>query len=304
MERIVNRAGNSSLTVSLPSKWIKKHRVSKGDSMRVEERGNRLIIYPSSSAHLSEIKEIEIANLDYQFTKLTLNNIFRLGYNKVKIGFNSLAQFEHVQELSNDHMIGFEVTKKAEEYCIIENVVEPDLRKSDLLLRRIFMIIEESLSMVSSDLNGGNLSLASYLRQQFNKVDQFANLFMRNINQERYSEKMCVEYLLVHKLLVLEAELLHMYEYIDGCRGSLKVSSDVAALADNMLAAFRRFQESFYGKDFKMLAEVNLIFKRLLYEDVYAGLKKNDNAIIFYHLGVFLRVLTYIISPALGIIEC
>ncbi len=304
MERKVNKVGKSSLTVSLPSVWVKKHRIKKGDGMFIEEDGNSLIFSPSKTKPKNKEKEIALATLDYQFTKLTLNNLFRIGYTNVKLQFKSLTQFEEIQKLCNEHLIGFEVTKKEEHCCWVESITEPNGEKSEILLRRIFLIIEESIAVISEDIKTNTFSHLSYLQQQFNKVGQFSNFCLRNVNQHRYSDKMCIEYLFISYLLVLEGELLHLYEHLEGLTSRIEAKK-MEELVDHVKEVFHKFSVSFYKKDFGLLAEVNIQAKKLLYEDVYRGLLNyKEESIIFHRLGTFLRTLTCAISPALGLIGC
>ena len=44
MKRKINLVGNTTLTVSLPSKWVKRNNLSKGDEIEMEENGQQLLI--------------------------------------------------------------------------------------------------------------------------------------------------------------------------------------------------------------------------------------------------------------------
>ncbi len=44
MKRKVSLHGPSTLTVSLPSKWVKKYCIKKGDELDIEEKNSTLII--------------------------------------------------------------------------------------------------------------------------------------------------------------------------------------------------------------------------------------------------------------------
>ena len=44
MIRKVNLIGPSSLMISLPSKWVRRLQVKKGDEIEVKEKGNSLVV--------------------------------------------------------------------------------------------------------------------------------------------------------------------------------------------------------------------------------------------------------------------
>ncbi|RMF54599.1 phosphate uptake regulator PhoU [Candidatus Woesearchaeota archaeon] len=53
--------GNSSLVVSLPSKWIKRHDLEKGDTIQIEENENEIILSPELSSNNEKPSEITIS---------------------------------------------------------------------------------------------------------------------------------------------------------------------------------------------------------------------------------------------------
>ena len=66
MKRKIVQHGSSSLTVSIPYKWIQKYNLNKGDEINIEENGNSLIL-SSDNRKVQNVKKIKVD--DYFFKR-------------------------------------------------------------------------------------------------------------------------------------------------------------------------------------------------------------------------------------------
>lgn len=303
MKRKVNLVGQNTLTVSLPSEWVKKYGIKKGDEINMSEEGRLISLVPVGASKEVKERNIEFKNIDKRFIRLTLNNLYRIGVDKLYIKFDSIKQFEYIQELTNTLFLGFEVTKKGKDYCVLENITEPHGEKYDILLRRIFLIIKESLSLVEEDFKNKEHNLFLVLTQQCNKIEQFINFCMRNTNKENPPNESSISYHFLYDLLIMQRELYHMYEFIDKNK-DVKIPAELINLVNKIEKVFDNFYDCFFKKDFYMLANLNHDAQNLLYKDVYLLLisMKGKEIVIVHHLAVLIRFITLIISPTLGII--
>lgn len=307
MKRKINRVGKDTLTVSLPSAWARKAGVRKGDEVFVEETGRSLTLRLEPPA-LKE-KEINLGDFDqndfdFQYYRLVLNNLYRLGYERLVVRLKSVEQFHAIQELCNNHFLGFEIVRKEKSYCIIENIAEPGQEKFAMLLRRIFLIILESLNMVIDDFEAGNHNIFPLLDQQFNKTEQLANFCMKCTKKNDASDTSYLNYLLAYDLLVLEGELRHMYEYME--KNSVgRITKGVIGIVRDIRDVFRQYYEYFYKKDFLAINQANKKAKMLLYNTIPAMMvrSRSDEAVVLHHLALFTRMLTLQLSPSIGIIQ-
>ncbi len=89
VKRKINLVGNSTLTVSLPSKWVKKNNLEKGDELEVEENGQQLII--NSGAARKKLSEITI-NFDEDTTSSIvwryMKSAYTHGYDTIIVNFS------------------------------------------------------------------------------------------------------------------------------------------------------------------------------------------------------------------------
>ena len=71
MKRKLNRVGQNTLTVSLPSEWAKTHNLKPGDDIELMESGNTLTISKSKIPEKREVT-IEINESQGLFKRLIL----------------------------------------------------------------------------------------------------------------------------------------------------------------------------------------------------------------------------------------
>ena len=63
MRRNVILMGGKTYVLSLPSNWIKKYRIQKGEELDVEERGNQIIVSTDRSSEDYE-KDVDFSELN------------------------------------------------------------------------------------------------------------------------------------------------------------------------------------------------------------------------------------------------
>ncbi len=89
MKRKINLVGNTTLTVSLPSKWVKRNNLKKGDEIILEENGGQLII--KSGAVKDKLKEIIINfddNVNSSIAWRYLKSAYLQGYDIIIVNFS------------------------------------------------------------------------------------------------------------------------------------------------------------------------------------------------------------------------
>ena len=131
------KQGGGGFTIYLPKKWVDENKLSKGDNLDVTVSGKELIIGPKATNKKSEI-ETKLTNSSETSIRTLITNVYRTGYDRVKIFFNTEDQFKILQKIIKTRLIGFEVIKKEKDFCIIENITEPSVDQFDNILNKLF----------------------------------------------------------------------------------------------------------------------------------------------------------------------
>ena len=159
MKRKVNRVGQNTLTVSLPSKWAKKYGVNVGDELEVVEEGGSLLVGAKVTLLKKEIN-VKILSSKYEFVKALIRNLYIHGFEKVKINYNSKLNYTYISKAVNE-LSGFEIIKETDKDCIIETISEIKSDKFTLFYNKLFQIAITILEILEKGL-----------KERANKVDQ------------------------------------------------------------------------------------------------------------------------------------
>ncbi|MFO7711262.1 MAG: AbrB/MazE/SpoVT family DNA-binding domain-containing protein [Candidatus Woesearchaeota archaeon] len=158
MKRKLNRVGLNTLTISIPSKWVKKHNLSAGDELTLSEGERDLIVSVEKPA--KKIKSARL-NLD-KFNKMMVNRFFHEFYREgveeivvhhtrpTLIDYKEQAEKEipvdqHIKRLI-ERFIGMEITSQTQGKIVIQSLMAQDeAEKIDVVKRRIYYLIKEYL---------------------------------------------------------------------------------------------------------------------------------------------------------------
>lgn len=191
MRRKVVQQGPSTLMISLPSKWVKKTGINKGDEVDVEIKDGNLLI---STDAFNANKEIDITlhEESERYIRSYLGRLYRKGFSKINITFQNQKTLNHIKKAVNN-IIGADIIETNINSCIIEifssstNEIdfEKNIIKMLISLRTIFNIFQEDLfrkefnSLETLDeLRHNNLKIKDYILR---------HAHIKNIDNESFS---------------------------------------------------------------------------------------------------------------------
>jgi phosphate uptake regulator len=131
MRRKINLVGVSTLTVSLPKKWVENQKLKKGDEIDLLEENNGLLLTTKPQLNQREILHLNITDLDRTSILIAIRGAYRAGYDEIHIQFDKQYVIHHrsgeqVKLLSIIHnavnlLIGAEIISQDESGCIIKD---------------------------------------------------------------------------------------------------------------------------------------------------------------------------------------
>lgn len=199
IRKVIQLAGKT-LVVSMPSKWARSSGIMKGGEVRVEEKGDMLLI-SSSEAKKALSTEIDLSGT-VPMTKRVLGAIFKLGYEEVLVKFSTAEELALAQEVIREEFIGFEVVRRTKNSIEIRSVTRLDEGEFNTIFRRIFLALlgmaEESLQAIIKE-DSLWLSTIALTDKDINK---YADFLRRLLNQKglNVSDKPLPTYYLVEQL--------------------------------------------------------------------------------------------------------
>ena len=94
--RRVIKFGRSSYVLSLPSSWISRNKIVKGDFLEVIEEPGTLIIEAKTADHVENKKEITIFIKDEKEIKAKIVSIYVNNYDIIQIVSPNIAKYSKI----------------------------------------------------------------------------------------------------------------------------------------------------------------------------------------------------------------
>jgi len=293
MKRKLVRQGAATMMISLPTKWIKQNKLEKGSEVNLEEKGEELIINAGDKAPKKSI-ELNINSLVESSVRTVLINAYRLGYDKIKINYNGKDAIKVISHIVDRHTIGFEITKKGENFCEIENITEPSKDQFDNIFSKILLNIDEIFEITEKMLKGEKLEF----HEQEEKILQYAN-FCRRVIAKNSFEDYALKWAFHAEMIHGQRELYHMLKYLE--KNKIKPEKEVFDLLDECKKMFELLKQAHKEKDLVKIEKIHEIEKEITYKKGYLILNKTKNPIIIHHILKSIRSFYLASSPLAGI---
>ena len=97
--------GNSSFIISIPSAWLRKNKLGKGDVVYLEEDGGSRLVLHSSTINKKEEKEfsIDTKGKDVDRVKEELYNAYIEGFDVIKLLGDNINEFsDEIRKVLNN----------------------------------------------------------------------------------------------------------------------------------------------------------------------------------------------------------
>ncbi len=255
MERKVIKQGPATFMVSLPSKWVKKYGVSRGDPVQLEENGPRLIVSTGRQAASQGI-EFDARGIDSGTVKRYLDEMHKLGYDEIKVLFDRQGVVREIQELTRSVLMGFEIIDQGKGHLVIKCISAAGDEDFDAILRRIFLItmqFAENMREAISDSDRKRIE-SLFILEETN--DKLTNYCERVLNKRGYrdSRKDNILHCLVWTLEKIADDHKYLGRYFIENK-DLKPDEDTLALYAEANSLLRDYYNLYYNYDIRRVQD-------------------------------------------------
>lgn len=290
MKRKLVKQGAATMMISLPSKWIKENKLGKGDEVDLEEKNNKLIIN-SAVEKIERQTEITISELTESSIRTLITNTYRLGYNKIKINFKDKSVISIIKDVVNKNLLGFEIIRKTDKTCEIENITEPSKEQFDNIFSKIISNIDDLFLITEKALQ----KEFSEFEETERKIQQFDNFCRRVITKENMFQ---LRWAFQSELIHAQREIYHLLRFLS--KNKERVDKEVLSLLGDCKQIFIILKQAYAEKNIVLLEKIHGLEKRIIYKDGYSIIKKNP--IIVHHIINAARGFYLCSSPLSGLI--
>ena len=180
--------GESSLSVTLPSKWVNNNHLKKGDEIKVDEKGTYLVI-GGRGKHTKSEKIITIP--DEMPTSALMHYtaaLYRGGYDHVKFRFSKAEIYEAIEKVTGTDLNSWDIIENKKNSCVIDSISSVDHTQFENVLKRLLYGISE-LSKDSLDaIKNKNIEEIKLAQTKENTINRNANFCERILIKEGYDE--------------------------------------------------------------------------------------------------------------------
>lgn len=215
--RKVQKVGYSTITVSLPTEWVKQNNINAGDLIFiVPERDGSLRIVPSELAQREEADEY-IINADACDEQGMLERIivgsYILGRDVIRVTSSNRIGKEHTDEIRRivRKLIGLGILEETPKEILLQCSVDPSKFKLDMLIRRLSLIASTILTEAVQALTENNTALAKEAINREDEADTIFYLAVRLLLSAQRKPEFAKEIGVTDMLLIPAARLMLQY---------------------------------------------------------------------------------------------
>ncbi len=247
MKRRIVQHGSSSLTITLPRKWVRVMGLEKGDELEVEIEGSDLVV--SAKPRFALEKKVVTVSEFGVFTKNNLAHLYMLGYDEVEVQFQNEKGLEEIKERVLD-CIGYEIIEQKPNRVYIKSIAHTLEDDFDVLLRKVFLVTLEMGKELVEALAHKEYHKLKEIRHQESLNNKFTMACARILNKRGYS-KHPKRTLQMYELVKHLERVCDEYKYIcDLFVGYTKeVSPELLEFFSQVNQYFERFYAMFYKFD-------------------------------------------------------
>lgn len=260
--RRIQLTGGSTYIVSLPSKWIKRNKLSKGSEVDIEEEDGDLVISGRDSFKKKEIirtvnltDKVEKANLLRVLTSIYIANFDTLVIRSKDYISPSIR--EEIKKFSKVVM-GVEIFEESSRSVVLQNVLDSESFPISNAVRRMSLNVETMLEDTISGISNHDIELLESVMHRDDDVDRYQWYIYREARVRSNESEKNIYYLIMSRILERTAD--HAANICNLWK-KVKKPEDlpVETLKDNLahsLEMYRSAVEAFYANNFSVLNDL------------------------------------------------
>jgi len=284
MRRKLVQHGYSSLSITLPNKWIKQFSLKKGDEVDVSQHDKDLAISVGEKEE-SQKKTFDVTESGI-FTKNNLNHLYLLGYDELEIKYDDEKTLQDIKNRVSE-CIGYEIIDQKPNKVYIKSIATALESDFDLLLRKAFLITSEMGKEVLDAVTNQDYAKLKELRHLESINNRFTMCCARILNKKghpNYKRTMQM-YELVKQLERICDEYKYMCDLLADSDAKTKISKSTLDFFKKANDYYYTFYKMFYKFEPELKKQVYDHRKSLLKEgEELLNKSKGKETVLVYHL--------------------
>ncbi|MFW5847235.1 MAG: AbrB/MazE/SpoVT family DNA-binding domain-containing protein [Nanoarchaeota archaeon] len=317
MKRKIIKQGHNTLTITLPSDWVRKFNLKSGNEIDLIEKDNGLFI---STEKKNEKKrtEFDISEMDIPTIWKYFMAVYREGYDEVYVKFspslkiNSPYKFFSLHKLDIKYgretkketgleflhslvnrFIGFEIADYGKNFVLIKEMGELTTKEFDNSLRRIFFLIQQMCEETNEALISGNPKILSHIHDVDVNLDKFHDYCIRILNKlgNKETKKISILFSILYLLELVGDEFKNISHHLLYDFSHKFNFKNIQPIADSVKEQLNFIYEIYYKFDFKKIKKISEMDKTRYFnvKKMYDKTKTKEEKEVFHHLRIITR---------------
>ncbi len=318
MKRRIIKQGHNTLTITLPSKWVKNINLKQGDEVDLIEKENGLFLSTEKNSEFLKAK-IDVSEYDIPTIWKYFMSIYRQGYDELEVRFNPKIRLESPYKFFAQHkldlkykkehstktpleffneminrFIGFEIVNYGKDFILIKEMSAPTSKEFDNSLRRVFLLIDHMTEEICESLAAKDMKKLNHIHDIDINLDKFHDYCIRILNKignkNTRKTSLLISTLYFLELIGDEFKVISyhlMYDYIKANYKNIK------EIIESLKEQLNLFYEVFYKFDQSKINKMSELDKERYFsvDNVSKKVKKEEEKEIFHHLRIITRYL-------------
>ncbi len=305
MKRKVVQHGRNTLTISLPTDWVKKNKIKIGDELEVTDKVTKLEVAKEKEEEKREIV-VDIKEINPHIFKRILGNLYRKGYDSITLRFPD----DNIKKKALDHVssflemcIGMEIVSHEGKNIHTKTVATLNNDEFETALRRYFLLSLQVVDLFYDAIINKESTLFEKVLEAEKKQNTLYLYCTRVLNKTPHlsKEELLLYYILIERLEEVCDDYRDMSLYILETKNPI-LSNDVLELTKKAAAYLRLIYNMYYQYDENKVLEITeqrhsfTILQKTIFDN------KNQKEIpLFHHLCTALVKIYEASSPIVGL---
>ena len=287
MKRKVSRIGPSTLMVSLPSKWVKKYGVMKGDEIDVDSKNNSIVLRTKAIAEERKTK-VELSNLTESLIINKILSAYIKGFDEIQLYFTNTVTKKEKNEIEVmkiiegmvDLLIGVEVIEQKTNSCTIKDLSGTSIEELKKILQRTFSLLENMGNECYVGLKDNKKQLLHnliYTKRHVRKFLYFSYRSLSKIEYKDYQSSLILNNMLSHFETICE-----VYRIIGKENTKIKNSTESVSFLNKVNKLFLQLKKIYFTYNEKEIMQLKIEIK-ILYKSIneFYETSRNTKDILF-----------------------
>ncbi len=305
MKRKVVQHGKNTLTISLPTDWVKRNKVKIGDELEVTDKLTKLEVGREKEENWKEIT-VEIKELNPHIIKRIVGSLYKKGYDAITLRFSDPALKQKAVDAVMDFLemcIGLEILSHDKKNIHTRAVASLNGEEFSNVLRRYFLLSLQLVELFYESLQKKDPLILHKVLDTEKKLTTMYLYCTRVLNKTQHlsKEHLILYYLLIERLEEICDEYRDMALYLIENK-NMSLQPAFLKMLEEANTYFRLVYEMYYSFDEKKVCQITE--KRDYFSNLQKTVFNNKPSFeipLYHHLCTALVKMYEASSPVVGL---